>query len=469
MKNKMTFLFKKCFLLLVILKCAAGFSAETKSLASKNKTNSILPFQQTKTITGTITTAEKAYAAVLKNAGASLNRDAVDARIVEGVKTGQLKFGDGIIDSQKDVGGWPKLKSIPAPKDSDEDGIPDNWEEKNKLNPKKSDANQFDLSKNYSNLEIYIQSLTSSVKYSAVIHGKTYHYVVAKDGSGNFKTIQKAIQALPNFRKKETKVFIKNGVYKEKLILPTSKTNIKFIGESKDKTILTYDDYAQKKNQFGEAIGTTGSSSFFIFGNGFKAENITFQNSAGPIGQAVAVRVDGDHAVFENCKFLGNQDTLYLHGKKSRQYYKNCYIEGTVDFIFGWSTGFFDHCTIYCKNAGYITAASTAKDTKFGFVFKNCKIEGDGGENTFYLGRPWRPYAKTVFINCHLDKNIKPAGWDNWNNPKNEKTAYYGEYNSSGPGAASDRRVKWSKRLSKKDAQMYSLKIVYNNWWKNSM
>jgi len=176
---------------------------------------------------------------------------------------------------------------------------------------------------------------------------KAYHFIVSKDGKGDFKTVQEAINAIPDFRKNETRIFIKNGTYKEKLVLPASKTHVTFVGEDVLNTVITYDDYAQKLNRFDEEMGTTGSTSFFIFGDNFKAENLTFQNDAGPVGQAVAVRVDGDKAVFLNCRFLGNQDTLYLHGRDSRQYYKNCYIEGTIDFIFGWSTVVFEDCEIY--------------------------------------------------------------------------------------------------------------------------
>jgi len=231
-------------------------------------------------------------------------------------------------------------------------------------------------------------------------------------------------------------------------------------------TALTFDDFAKKLNAFGEEIGTTGSSSLFIFGDNFKAKNITFENSAGPVGQAVAVRIDGDKVIFQNCRFLGNQDTLYLHGKESRQYFKDCYIEGTVDFIFGWSTAFFENCEIYCKNKGYITAASTENNSEFGFVFKNCKITGNALENTFYLGRPWRIYAKTVWINSYMDNLIKPEGWHNWSKPEAESTTYYAEYNSSGPGA-SDHRVPWSKQLSKTESLKFTVKNVLkglDNW-----
>ncbi len=291
-----------------------------------------------------------------------------------------------------------------------------------------------------------------------------YDFVVALDGSGDYVSIQEVIDAVPHLRKNRTSVFIKNGMYKEKVIIPSTKTNITFVGENVDSVRITYDDFAQKENIFGEEVGTSGSSSFYVYGDGFEAYNITFENSSGPVGQAVAMRVDGDRVKFENCRFIGNQDTLYPHGKNSRQYYKNCYIEGTVDFIFGWSTAVFEDCEIFCKNGGYITAASTEQETAFGFVFINCKITGDAPEHSFYLGRPWRDYAQTVFINCYLDKHIKPEGWHNWNKPNAEQTAFYAEYGSYGPGANHDTRVKWSHQLTKEEANTYTLETIFGDW-----
>ncbi|WP_167615913.1 pectinesterase family protein [Maribellus sediminis] len=292
-----------------------------------------------------------------------------------------------------------------------------------------------------------------------------YDFIVAKDGSGDFTTVQEAIDAVPDFRKNRTTIFIKAGVYKEKLVLAASKTNVTFIGEDLEKTILTYDDFASKKNRFGEEMGTTGSTSFYIFGDGFIAENITFENSAGRVGQAVAVRVDGDMVAFKNCRFLGNQDTLYPHGEKSRQYYLNCYIEGTVDFIFGWSTAVFNKCTIFCKDHGYVTAPSTLEETEYGFVFLNCKISGDAPEHSFYLGRPWRPYGKSVFILCELGGHIKPEGWHNWGDPNKEKTAYFAEYKNTGPGAAARKRVEWAHELSNVEAEKYTPETILGEWF----
>ncbi|NOT73684.1 MAG: pectin esterase [Cyclobacteriaceae bacterium] len=296
---------------------------------------------------------------------------------------------------------------------------------------------------------------------TATIH---FDFTVSKDDKADFKTVQEAINAVPDFRKNVTTIRIKNGIYKEKLTLPATKTNVRLVGEDPLRTILTYDDFYTRKNRFGEDIGTTGSSSFFIFGDGFTAENITFENSAGPVGQAVAVRVDGDRQTFINCRFIGNQDTLYPHAEKSRQYYKDCYIEGTVDFIFGPSTCIFENCTIFCKKEGFATAASTIEGTPYGYVFLNCRITGDAAQNSFFLGRPWRPFAKTVFVNCFLDKHIKPEGWNNWNKPDAEKTSFYAEYKSTGPGASPNTRVAWSHQLTDDEAKLYTVKSIFVDW-----
>ncbi|RXK87265.1 pectinesterase family protein [Filimonas effusa] len=292
---------------------------------------------------------------------------------------------------------------------------------------------------------------------------KKYDFVVAKDGSGDFTTVQAAINAVPDMRKSETVIFIKNGVYKEKLTLPESKSLVTLIGQQADSVIITNDDFAGKKNILGEPMGTSGSSGFFVWGKDFTARNITFSNSAGPVGQAVAVLVGGDRVRFINCRFLGFQDTLYTYGVNSRQYYLNCYIEGTVDFIFGASTAVFDSCTIHCKKAGYVTAASTPQDKKYGYVFRGCRITGEGTA-THYLGRPWRPYAKTVFLDCEMGKPIIAAGWDNWGKKENEQTAFYAEYRSRGEGAARAQRASWSHQLKADDVQAFDHVHVFGDW-----
>lgn len=297
------------------------------------------------------------------------------------------------------------------------------------------------------------------------LQASAYDIVVAKDGSGDYRTIQEAIDAVPLFRLPRTVIYVKNGVYKEKVIVPEIKKNIHLIGEDKFKTILTYDDFAQRKNKYDEPIGTSGSASFYCIGEGFVAENLTFENSAGPVGQAVAIWVGADKAIFYNCRFLGFQDTLYTYGKGARQLYLDCYVEGTVDFIFGSSTAWFENCEILCKQKGYITAASTPQDVKYGYVFYDCKIKGDEGVQEFYLGRPWRPYAKVLFTNCEIPAFVKAEGWHNWGKVENETTAYFAEHNNVGVGSGTEGRVSWSHQLPK-NFDLVALKNDFFADWK---
>ncbi|KAA6430816.1 pectin esterase [Rufibacter glacialis] len=280
--------------------------------------------------------------------------------------------------------------------------------------------------------------------------------VVAQDGSGDHTTIQSAVDAIPAFPNERIEIHIKNGTYREKLVISSWKTKLSFIGEDRDKTIIVWNDYSGKGN-----INTFTSYTVLVQGNEFRAENLTFQNDAGPVGQAVALHVEADRCVFQNCRILGDQDTVYAGVDNSRQYYKDCYIEGTTDFIFGPATVVFENCTIHCKKNSYITAASTPQNQPYGFVFLNCNITTAAPEATkVYLGRPWRPYAQTVFLNTRLGTHIRPEGWHNWNKPDAEKTTLYAEYRSSGPGAAPEKRVAWSKQLSRKEARKYKPELV---------
>ena len=284
-----------------------------------------------------------------------------------------------------------------------------------------------------------------------------YNFVVAQDGSGDFTTVQAAINAVPDYRKAgPTLIYIKKGIYKEKIVIAESKQNVQLIGE--DGAVLTYDDYAQKPNVFGEGKGTSGSGSIYIFGPDFMAENITFENTSGPVGQAVACHVAGDRAVFRRCRFLGFQDTLYTFGENTREYYEDCYIEGTVDFIFGKATAVFNRCELRSKRTGgFLTAPATPQGSNYGYVFYDCKLTADEGveAGSVWLSRPWRPYGKTVFIRCEMGQHIRPEGWNNWGKTDNERTAYYAEYQCYGKGADTSRRVAWSHQL--KDANAYDM------------
>lgn len=292
-----------------------------------------------------------------------------------------------------------------------------------------------------------------------------YDFVVAKDGSGDFFTVQEAINAVPDFRKEgRTTIYIRKGVYKEKLIIPASKINVSLIGA--EGAVISGDDYASKPNRFGENMSTSGSASCYIYAPDLICENLTFENTAGRVGQAVACFVAGDRVIFRNCRFLGNQDTLYNFGKHCRQYFENCYIEGTVDFIFGSSTAVFNHCTIHSLSGGYVTAPSTPQDEAYGYVFIDCRLTAADGVAKVHLARPWRPYAKSVFIRCEMGAHILPVGWHNWGKKDAEKTCFFAEYGTTGEGAATKKeRAKFSHQL--KNLKGYSIEEVLagNDGW----
>lgn len=286
-----------------------------------------------------------------------------------------------------------------------------------------------------------------------------YSFTVAKDGSGDYKYIQDAIDAMRVYPLAPITLFIKNGVYNEKIELPSDNTDVIFIGEDVEKTIITFNDYSGRGK-----LTTFTSYTAKISGNRFTAENISFVNSAGPVGQALALYVNADKAIFRNCKFLGNQDTIFASGETSRQYFKDCYIEGTTDFIFGPATAVFQHCRIRAKSSSYITAANTTAGKAFGFVFIDCDITADSSVKTLMLGRPWRAYAKTVFIRCNLPRQITGAGWNNWGNAENEKTVFYAEYKNQGAGADINNRLPWSHQLTASEISLYTLKNIFSGW-----
>src|SRR4051794_12555705 len=274
--------------------------------------------------------------------------------------------------------------------------------------------------------------------------------IVAADGSGQFTKVQDAIMAIPDGQADRPVVIrIKPGTYKELIYIQREKRFFRLIGEDAKRTVLTYDLNANINDKDGKPIGTFRTPSTLVDADDFLAKNITFENSAGPVGQALAIRVDGDRAAFRNCRFLGWQDTILLN--RGRQYFDRCFIEGHVDFIFGGATAFFEKCEIECLRNGYITAASTPKDEPFGFVFRDCKITSAPGVKT-YLGRPWRDYAAVAFVHTEMTGAVRPEGWHNWDKPEREKTSRFAEGQSFGPGAAPDARVKWAKRLSEEEA-----------------
>ena len=285
---------------------------------------------------------------------------------------------------------------------------------------------------------------------------------VARDGTAEFRNVADAIEVCRAFMDYHKVIFVKRGTYKEKLIIPSWLDNIEIVGEDVEQTIITFDDHANIRLAGTEqGMGTFRTYTLKIEGNGITVKNITIENNSARLGQAVALHTEGDRLRFIGCRFLGHQDTIYTGKAGTRLYFENCYIEGTTDFIFGPSTAWFEGCTIKSKANSYVTAASTPKDVEFGYVFNRCRLIADEGIDKVFLGRPWRPYAYTVFMNCELGKHIVPAGWHNWGNAANEQTARYLEYNNSGEGAATTQRAPWSRQLSKKEATAITPQRVF--------
>ena len=285
---------------------------------------------------------------------------------------------------------------------------------------------------------------------------------VARDGTAEFRNVADAIEVCRAFMDYHKVIFVKRGTYKEKLIIPSWLDNIEIVGEDVEQTIITFDDHANIRLAGTEqGMGTFRTYTLKIEGNGITVKNITIENNSARLGQAVALHTEGDRLRFIGCRFLGHQDTIYTGKAGTRLYFENCYIEGTTDFIFGPSTAWFEGCTIKSKANSYVTAASTPKDVEFGYVFNRCRLIADEGIDKVFLGRPWRPYAYTVFMNCDLGRHIVPAGWHNWGNAANEQTARYLEYNNSGEGAATTQRAPWSRQLSKKEAATITPQRVF--------
>jgi pectinesterase len=292
--------------------------------------------------------------------------------------------------------------------------------------------------------------------------------VVAADGSGQYKTVQDAINAAPQTTSANHRwiILIKPGTYKELIYVQREKRFVLLRGEDAGKTVLTYSLNANLIGTDGRKIGTFRTPSTYIDADDFSVENLTFENSAGPVGQALAIRVDGDRVAFRNCRFLGWQDTILLN--RGRQYFEKCFITGHVDFIFGGATAWFEGCAIECRGKGFVTAASTPDFESFGFVFNRCEITGSKPDVKTYLGRPWRAHAATVYLNTKMSDVVRPEGWNNWGKPDREKTTRYAEFGSSGPGASPDKRVNWARKLSPQETEAITVEKVLggSDGWK---
>jgi pectinesterase len=306
---------------------------------------------------------------------------------------------------------------------------------------------------------------TNVINAAAQKANDKFDFIVAKDNSSPYHSIQEVLNLIPSGNNKPVRIFVKQGIYNEVITVDASKSNISLIGENENNTIIRYDNHAGVKDANGDTLNTWTCATAFIYGNDFQAQHISFSNQAGfNAGQAVALRVEGNRASFFNCKMTGFQDVLFLSGNGVKHYFEDCYIEGTTDFIFGAATAVFENCLIHSKKNSHVTAASTNSIIPFGFVFKNCTLTGDTSLNKVSLGRPWSPTASVTYLNCWMGKHIIEEGWNNWKNPANEATARYSEFNSSGPGANPSKRVNWSKQLSEAQAKELTNAKILGTW-----
>ena len=305
-------------------------------------------------------------------------------------------------------------------------------------------------------LLFYLLSFSSIAASAAGKYDNPDTIVVARDGTGDFRTVEEAIEVCRAFMDYHKVIYIKKGTYKEKLIIPSWLQNIELCGEDAETTVITYDDHANINK-----MGTFRTYTLKVEGNDITLKNLTIENNSARLGQAVSLHTEGDRIKVVNCRIIGHQDTIYTGVAGTRLYFKGCYICGTTDFIFGPSTAWFEDCTIESLINSYVTAASTPKDQPFGYIFNHCRLIAAEGVDQVYLGRPWRDYGYTLFMNCEMGRHIRPEGWHHWEKQR-EQTARYLEYNNHGEGAKTTERVAWSRQLTKKEADQITPTSVFS-------
>ncbi|EDY83836.1 Pectinesterase superfamily [Verrucomicrobiia bacterium DG1235] len=306
----------------------------------------------------------------------------------------------------------------------------------------------------------FVILFAAAVLQASAFSGYKTEYTVAADGSGDFSRIQAAIDDCKSFPDLPITIRVKEGRYREKVTVHAWNTNLTILGLGE--VIIAYNSHFKEVNRGRNSTFFTGTVE--VLANDFSARNLTIENTAGPVGQAIALRVEGDRCSFFDCRLIGNQDTLYLAGEGHRQYFENCYIEGTTDYIFGGATAFFQNCILMSKADSYISAASTPKSSSFGFVFNKCRLDAAKGITEVYLGRPWRKHAKTVYLGCDYGDFIAQAGWDDWGLEDPGASVFYAEYIPKGSKKTGKRRIAWSCQLSKSDLSDYSREKVLRGW-----
>lgn len=312
---------------------------------------------------------------------------------------------------------------------------------------------------------------------------------VSKEKDNCYNTLDEAIEFAKKYKGHPVTIRLDKGVYKEKCII--KQDHITLEGAGAFETFITYDDYALQIMEDGEKRGTFRTPTLFIDANDFTARNITFENSSGPgkcVGQALALYVDGDRMFFEHCRLIGGQDTLFTaplpitpfekYGfrgpkefeprKHGRHFYRDCFICGDVDFIFGGATAYFDSCELFSNSIeeevnGYVTAPSTLPEVP-GYVFNHCKFTSNCAKRTVYLGRPWRDYAKVAIINSEIGDHIKEEGWHDWGKTHARDTVQFAEYNNTGEGATTNKRPSWIKILTNEEVKNYTVEKILGDW-----
>lgn len=289
---------------------------------------------------------------------------------------------------------------------------------------------------------------------------ETARFAVSPEGSADFPTLQAAIDSAPP----HAVVTLRPGLYRERIHFPRHRPPLVFRGEPGQGARTTIAWFLHAKlpdpahpDDAAKTLGTFRSATVFVEADDIVFEDLTFANTAGPVAQALALRADGDRLIFRRCRFLGWQDTLLLN--RGRQFFADSYIEGHVDFIFGAATAWFERCQLHALRDGYITAASTPEGRAHGFVFADCRVTAEAGVRT-YLGRPWRPFAKTVFLRTELSAAVRSEGWHNWGKAEAERYTTYAEFASTGPGAEIDGRVPWSRQLTESEAAAITARAV---------
>lgn len=288
---------------------------------------------------------------------------------------------------------------------------------------------------------------------------EAYEIVVAQDGSGDHRTVQAAVDAARAFPYGRVDVLVRDGVYAEQVVVPSWNPRVSLVGESPGGVVITWGSHFAQVDRGRNS--TFHTATLRVSGDDFHARNLTVVNTAGPVGQALALFVDADRVVFEDCRFLGHQDTIYAAGEGSRQYFDGGTVEGTTDFIFGRATTVFEGVHVRALAGSYVTAASTPEGVPFGFVFLGGRLTAAPGVDSLTLGRPWRDHARTAWIGTELDAPVRAAGWDDWGRPETHATAFYAEHGTTGRGAGLDGRVPWARRLTDAEAARYAPEHIF--------